>query len=496
MFTVEGPTQRVVVVGAGLAGLSAAMRLAGAGREVVVLEREQRPGGRAGRIEVDGFSFDTGPTVLTMPDLIDDAFAALGEDYRDWLDLIPLDPAYRAFYPDGSSLDVYADPERMAAEIESQIGPAEAEGYRRFVHYVATMYRLEIRDFIDRNLDTPLDLLSPNLLRLIAKGGMGRLQPRVNSFLKDPRTQRLFSFQAMYAGLSPYKALALYSVISYMDSVAGVYLPKGGMHALPQAMADAAVKHGVTIHYGVTVDSVETVGDRATAVTTTDGTRFPADAVVLNPDLPIAYRDLLGLDGSRLERLDYSPSCWLMLAGSSASYSKIAHHNIHFGRAWRRSFDEVLAGNLMSDPSFLVTNPSHTDPSLAPAGKQSYYVLFITPNTRGNVTWPNARFRDNALRIMEERGYVGFADAIEVEDITTPADWQARGMEAGAPFSAAHSLFQTGPFRSSNHWGENVVFTGSGTQPGVGVPMVLVSGRLAAERITGVDPSYRSAAWR
>jgi phytoene desaturase len=496
MFTVEGPTQRVVVVGAGLAGLSAAMRLAGAGREVVVLEREQRPGGRAGRIEVDGFSFDTGPTVLTMPDLIDDAFAALGEDYRDWLDLIPLDPAYRAFYPDGSSLDVYADPERMAAEIESQIGPTEAAGYRRFVDYVATMYRLEIRDFIDRNLDTPLDLLSPNLLRLIAKGGMGRLQPRVNSFLKDPRTQRLFSFQAMYAGLSPYKALALYSVISYMDSVAGVYLPKGGMHALPQAMADAAVKHGVTIHYGVTVDSVETVGDRATAVTTTDGTRFPADAVVLNPDVPIAYRDLLGLDGSRLERLDYSPSCWLMLAGSSASYSKIAHHNIHFGRAWRRSFDEVLAGNLMSDPSFLVTNPSHTDPSLVPAGKQSYYVLFITPNTRGNVTWPNARFRDNALRIMEERGYVGFADAIEVEDITTPADWQARGMEAGAPFSAAHSLFQTGPFRSSNHWGENVVFTGSGTQPGVGVPMVLVSGRLAAERITGVDPSYRSAAWR
>ncbi|HPE11482.1 MAG: phytoene desaturase [Actinobacteria bacterium] len=496
MFTVEGPTQRVVVVGAGLAGLSAAMRLAGAGRDVVILEREQRPGGRAGRIEADGFSFDTGPTVLTMPDLIDDAFAALGEDYRDWLDLIPLDPAYRAFYPDGSTLDVFADPERMAAEIESQIGPAEAAGYRRFVDYVATMYRLEIRDFIDRNLDSPLDLMSPNLLRLIAKGGLGRLQPRVNSFLKDPRTQRLFSFQAMYAGLSPYKALALYSVISYMDSVAGVYLPKGGMHALPQAMADAAVKHGVTIHYGVTVDSVETVGDRATAVTTIDGTRFPADAVVLNPDLPIAYRDLLGLDGSRLERLDYSPSCWLMLAGSSASYSKIAHHNIHFGHAWRRSFDEVLSGNLMSDPSFLVTNPSHSDPSLVPAGKQSYYVLFITPNTRGNVSWPNARFRDNALRIMEERGYVGFADAIEFEDITTPADWQARGMEAGAPFSAAHSLFQTGPFRSSNHWGANVVFTGSGTQPGVGVPMVLVSGRLAAERITGVDPAYRSAAWR
>jgi phytoene desaturase len=496
MFTVNGPTERVVVVGAGLAGLSAAMRLAGAGREVVVLEREQRPGGRAGRLELGGYSFDTGPTVLTMPDLIEDAFSALGEDYRDWLDLIPLDPAYRAFYPDGSNLDVFADPERMAIEIATKIGPDEARGYERFVDYVAQMYRLEIREFIDRNLDSPLDLLTPNLARLVAMGGFGRLQPKVNSFLKDPRTQRLFSFQAMYVGLSPYKALALYAVIAYMDSVAGVYLPRGGMHALPQAMADAATKHGVTFHYGVTVERVETVGDRARAVITTDGDRFPADAVVLNPDLPVARRDLLGQDVSRLERLDYSPSCWLMLAGSSAQYTKTAHHNIHFGRTWRQAFDEVLSGNLMTDPSFLVTNPTHTDPSLAPPGKQSYYVLFITPNTHGKVAWPNPRFRDDALNVMEERGYTGFSDAIEVEDITDPSGWEARGMEAGAPFSAAHSLFQTGPFRSSNHWGQNVVFTGSGTQPGVGVPIVLVSGRLAAERITGPDPGYRSAAWR
>jgi phytoene desaturase len=194
--------------------------------------------------------------------------------------------------------------------------------------------------------------------------------------------------------------------------------------------------------------------------------------------------------------MDYSPSCWLMLAGSSASYSKIAHHNIHFGRAWRSSFDEVLSGGLMTDPSFLVTNPTHTDPTLAPAGKQSYYVLFITPNTRGRVQWPNPGFREQALQTLEDRGYVGFSDAIEVENITDPAGWEARGMEAGAPFSAAHSLFQTGPFRPANHWGANVVFTGSGTQPGVGVPMVLVSGRLAAERITGPDHAYRSAAWR
>lgn len=496
MFTVDGPADRVVVVGAGLGGLAAAMHLSAAGRQVTVLEREDRPGGRAGRLELEGYSFDTGPTVLTMPDLIDDAFSALGEDYRQWLDLIPLDPAYRAFYPDGSTLDVHTDPQRMAEEIAEKIGGQEALGYQRFVDYVATMYRVEIRDFMDRNIDSPLDLLTPNLARLVALGGFGRLQPRVNSFLKDPRTQRIFAFQAMYAGLSPYKALALYSVISYMDSVAGVFLPKGGMHALPTAMAAAAVKHGVDIHYGVTAESVETRGDRATAVITADGTRFEADAVVLNPDLPIAYRDLLGIQPRRLERLDYSPSCWLLLAGSKQGYSQIAHHNIHFGGAWRKTFDELLDGRLMSDPSFLVTHPTHTDPDLAPAGKHSYYVLFPTPNTRGRVSWPQPQFRDQALELMEKRGYTGFSDAIEVENITDPADWEARGMMAGAPFASSHRLFQTGPFRPANHWGSNVVFVGSGTQPGVGVPMVLISGRLAAERVTGPVPGYVSAAWR
>jgi phytoene desaturase len=494
MRTVSGPTERVVVVGAGLGGLATALHLAGAGREVVLLEREHQPGGRAGRLEIDGFKFDTGPTVLTMPDLIDDAFSAVGENYRDWLDLVPLDPAYRAFYPDGSRLDVFTDPQRMAAEIESVIGPQEAAGYLRFVDYVAEMYRVEVRDFMDRNIDSPLDLLTPNLARLVAMGGFGRLQQRVNRFLADPRTRRIFAFQAMYAGLSPYKALALYSVISYMDSVAGVYLPKGGMHALPQAMADAAAKHGVTIHYGQEVATVERTGSRATAVITTDGTRYPADTVVLNPDLPVARRDLLGQPLRR--SLDYSPSCWLLLAGSSQGYSGIAHHNIHFGGAWKQTFEELLDGRLMSDPSFLVTHPSHTDPDLAPAGKHVYYVLFPTPNTHGRVSWPQPQFRDQALSLMEQRGYKGFSEAIEVEDITDPAEWERRGMFAGAPFSAAHSLFQTGPFRPSNHWGDNVVFVGSGTQPGVGVPMVLISGRLAAERITGPNPQYRSKAWR
>lgn len=501
--TVTGPSERVVVVGAGLAGLSAAMRLAGAGREVTVLEREDVPGGRAGRLDVtttDGaYRFDTGPTVLTMPDLIADAFDSVGEDMDTWLDLEPISPLYRAFYPDGSVLDVHSDTEAMAQEITEVIGPDEAAGYRRYVDFVSQLYKYEMRDFIDRNIDSPLDLITPDLAKLIAIGGFRKLAPKVREYLKDPRTERIYSFQAMYAGLSPYDALAIYAVIAYMDSVAGVYFPKGGMHALPVAMAGAAEKHGVTFRYGTIVASIETRGGRATAVITEDGERIEADVVVVNADLPVAHRDLLGREPWSVRRLKYSPSCYLLLAGSSAHYSKIAHHNIHFGRSWQGVFEDLIDHrSLMSDPSVLVTNPTRSDPSLAPAGKEIYYVLFPTPNLDSPIDWERTkpRYRQEVLRTLEERGYVGFSDAIEVEDVTTPVEWGARGMERGAPFASAHSFLQTGPFRPSNLWGENVVFTGSGTQPGVGVPMVLISGRLAAERITGKDPNYRSRAMR
>ncbi len=490
MRTVTGRTDRVVLVGAGLGGLSAALRLAGAGRSVTVLEREAVPGGRAGVLEAGGYRFDTGPTVLTMPDLLDDALASVGEQLADRVELVRLDPAYRAWFPDGSSLDVRSSVEATAAEIARVCGVAEADGFRRFAAWTGALYRAEMSHFIDRNLDSPWSLAGLPAARLLALGAFRRLAPKVASFLRDPRTRRLFSFQAMYAGLSPYDALAIYGVIAYMDSVAGVYFPRGGMHQVPRALAAAAEKAGVEFRYGTEVTSVEVRGGRARAVLTRDGSRTEADVVVLNPDLPVAWRTLLASQPAprRLSRLRYAPSAFVLLAGSHASYSRIAHHNIHFGRAWRQTFDEVIdQGQLMSDPSLLVTSPTVTDPSVAPPGRSSYYVLAPTPNLDADIDWRvvGPRYRDEVVARLERLGYVGFAGALEVSDVTTPADWAARGMERGTPFAAAHSFRQTGPFRPGNLAFENVVFVGSGTQPGVGVPMVLVSGRLAAERVLG-----------
>ncbi|MEU5836060.1 phytoene desaturase family protein [Streptomyces diacarni] len=486
-----GRCDHVVVVGAGLAGLSAALHLLGAGRRVTVLESAPGPGGRAGRVERSGYRIDTGPTVLTMPELVADAFAAVGDSLTDRLDLLPLHPAYRARFADGSRLDVHSDPEAMAAEIARFAGVEAADGYLRLRDWLRRLYRIQMRRFIDANFDTPLQLLHPDLARLAALGGFGRLDPRIARFLPDDRLRRVFTFQALYAGVPPQRALAAYAVIAYMDTVAGVYFPRGGMHALPRAMADAARDAGADLRYGRRVRSLERSGQRVRAVRT-DDERVPCDAVVLTPDLPTSYA-LLGHRPRRPLALRHAPSAVVLHLGTDRTWPQLAHHTLSFGAAWQRTFRELTRqGRLMSDPSLLITRPTATDPTLAPPGRHLHYVLAPCPNTD---LGPSARqwrdlapgYREALLGHLERRGLRGIADSVHDELMVTPADWSAQGLAAGTPFSVAHTFAQTGPFRPRNlvRGTDNAVLAGCGTTPGVGVPTVLLSGKLAAARLTG-----------
>ncbi|GAA2494887.1 phytoene desaturase family protein [Streptomyces thermolineatus] len=492
MRALRGPTDHVVVVGAGLSGLSAALHLLGAGRRVTVVERDAGPGGRAGRIDLDGYRIDTGPTVLTMPDLIDEALSAVGEKLADRVELVGLHPAYRARFADGTGIDVHTDPDAMHAEVRRFAGDAEAAGYLRLRAWLEELYRVQMRTFIDANFDSPLGLLGRDLARLAALGGFTGWDGRISRFLADERLRRLFSFQALYAGVPPHRALAAYAVIAYMDTVAGVYFPRGGMHAVPQAMADAAAAAGAEFAHGTAVDSLErSPAGRAVAVRTRDGRRIPCDALVLTCDLPEVHR-LLGRAPRRPVPLRYAPSAVVLHAGTRRTWPDLAHHTLSFGAAWRGTFDELTrTGQLMSDPSLLITTPTATDPALAPDGRHLHYVLAPCPNLRtGPRPWTDLapRFRDGLVAELERRGLDGFGDAVETETLVTPADWAAQGHAAGTPFSAAHTFAQTGPFRPRNlprGW-ENVVLAGCGTTPGVGVPTVVVSGKLAAARVTGV----------
>jgi phytoene desaturase len=484
---------RAVVIGAGLSGLSAACHLAGGGAEVTLVEASGAPGGRAGSLSLGGYRFDTGPTVITMPHLVERCFTALGRDMGDYLQMRPVDPMYRACFADGSELRVRHGVDAMAEEIRRECGPADADGFVRFARRLTELYRLEMPNFIERNYDSVLDLLRPlrPALELVRLGAFGRLDPWVRRHFRDERLVRLFSFQSLYAGLAPYEALALYAVITYMDAVNGVVMPVGGVHALPAAIAHAAADSGVAVRYDAPVERIvleRADGGPVRGVRLADGELLTCDAVVCTADLAVAYRRLLpGLDPPRsLRRAHRSPSALVWHVGARGALPPgAAHHNIHFGTGWDESFRALLRdGSRMPDPSLLVTVPTVDEPSMAPPDRHALYVLEPVPNLDAPIDWSTERkrARDDLLHALQRSGY---PCDIEVEHLVDPEDWAAAGLDRGTPFALSHRFFQSGPFRPANHErrAPGVHFAGSATVPGVGVPMVLVSGMLAAERV-------------
>ena len=482
---------RVVVVGAGLGGLAAACHLSGRGHDVTILERAERPGGCAAQVARAGYLLDTGPVVLTMPGLLEAVFAAAGAAMRDHVRIFEIDPMYRATFADGSELRVRAGVEPMADEITRFAGAREADGFRRFAAWLRALYEVELPHFIDRNWDSALDLGrdAGALARLVRLGALRRMAAQVGRFFDDERLRQMFSFQAMYAGLSPFEAFAVFCIITYMDSVAGVCFAEGGIHAIATGLAAAAEHAGAELRFGWEAARIERASDGSvTGVRGVDGSHVAADVVVVNADLAATYRTLLGIAPPRsLRRAHYSPSAAVWVAGvRGAPPQGAAHHNIHFGAQWQGSFDALLRdGVRMPDPSILVTTPTVSDTTLAPTGGTVLYVLEPVPNLDGAVDWSREgpRMRDDLVRRVEAFGYP--TRDVEVEQFIDPPAWRAQGLERGTPFSLAHRFFQSGPFRPANVDGRvpGLVLTGMGTVPGVGIPMVLLSGGLAAARV-------------
>ncbi len=497
---------KVVVIGAGLAGLATTCHLLGTGHEVTVVERGLESGGRASCIKDAGFVMDNGPTVFTMISLVDAALRAVGSSLRERLDLVELLPAYRAFYSDGrsfdgeGSIDVHASKDAMYEEIKRKCSSKDAESYIKFSRYLKRLYEVEFPNYIDKNIDGISSLVSSpkaaiSLLKLRA---FSSLDSVVSSYFNDERLIKLFSFQALYAGLSPLEARAIYAIITYMDSVEGVYYPRGGMNQIPKALEDAASDAGATFEFEFSVKGLEyrdgrKKARRVVAVIGDDGNRIEADAVVVTTELAQAYDTFL--DDLRCPKVvatgEYSPSAYLHLMGVRGTPKGFAHHNIFFGASWREAFRALLHdGQKMPEPSLLVSLPTVSDLSIAPPGRSVLYALEPVPNLGASIDWSleRVRTRSQMVQRVSQFGFINDETDILVEQIYDPKDWLSMGMSKGTPFALSHRFFQSGPFRPANFSKEveNLFFAGSTTTPGVGVPMVLTSGKLAAQRIAGI----------
>jgi phytoene desaturase len=482
--------RHVVVIGAGLGGLAAAIRLRHRGFRVTLLERHAHPGGRCGLWESEGFRFDTGPTLLLMVDYLRALFAEVGRPMEQYLELRQLDPNYRVHYADGTTLDVTS---RLNAVLEGleRIEPGVTPRFLRFLSETARLYRIGLDGFVDRNVHRRGDFFSLRQAGLLLRArGMERLQRMVGRYFRSEKLRHTFSFQSLYLGLSPFDSPAIYSLLPYTEVAGGLYFPMGGMHAMPRALARLAEELGVRIEYGRDVRALETAAGRVRAVRLADGTRVAADLVLANADLPYVYESLLGEPYPRIERFAFSCSAFLLYLGVNRRYPELTHHALVVPRDLKATCDDIFAGRIPADPAYYVCNPSKTDPGLAPPGSENVYVLVPVPSqTPGReIDWSveGPRLEAAMLERLERFGLTDLRRHIVTRRRFTPADFTGEfSATRGEAFGLAHGIDQVGWFRPHNRHRtlENLYFVGQSTHPGCGIPMVLISARLVVERM-------------
>ncbi len=485
-------TRTVTIIGAGPGGLASAMLLAQAGVRVRVIERLAVPGGRTSTIATpDGFRFDLGPTFFLYPRVLEDIFTACGRDLRSEVDMVRLDPQYRLVFGAGGELLATPDPARMEAEV-ARLSPADAGAVGRFMESNREKF-VRFAPFLEQPFEGWRDLASPDLLKLMPMLSPWRsLDAELGRFFSDERIRLAFTFQSKYLGMSPFKCPSLFSILSFLEYEHGVYHPIGGCGAVSAAMARIATEMGVDIRYEEPVEGLEFSGRRITAVRTPRGT-YAADATIVNADFA---RSMTRLVPDRLRRRwsdrriasrRFSCSTFMLYLGIEGRYDEIPHHTIYLSKDYRQNLADIERRHVLSaDPSMYVQNAGVTDPTLAPRGMSTLYLLIPVTHRHPNVDWRREapRFREVALDQAARIGFPGLRDRIRYEKMLTPDDWQDDyEIYRGATFNLAHDLGQMLHMRPHNRFEDvdGMYLVGGGTHPGSGLPVIYSSARITTD---------------
>ncbi len=500
-------TNRVVVIGGGVGGLATAALLARGGAAVTLVERHERVGGRAGRLEVDGFTFDTGPSWYLMPEAFEHFFALLGRRVEDELDLIDLDPRYRVFFerPDQAEADVLdvSASESDNREAFEQMSTGDGAAVDDYADEATELYRLALDRFLYTTFERPLAVADrsllprlPSLAPLLTRSLGSRIARRV----RDPRLRQLLGFHAVFLGSSPDRVPSLFSLMSHLDLRDGVRYPRGGLYAVIEALEKAAVAEGVEIRTGANVERILVDGGRATGVRLASGEELPAHAVVSGADMHHTETTLLEAPHQQRPEKTWRKvrpgvSALLVMAGVEGKLPELEHHSLFFTRDWEGNFQAIMEGGTIPHPaSVYVARTTATDPTTAPAGHENLVMLVpfpadqemgATPASRAEMEQHAALYLD---QVGEWAGVPNLRERVSIKAMLTPADFaQSLSAFRGGALGLEHTLLQSAMFRPRNVSRKvpNLLYAGASTAPGIGVPICLISAELVAKRLLG-----------
>jgi phytoene desaturase len=487
-------TQSVVIIGAGIGGIAAAAHLARRGMRVRVVEKNRWPGGRCDHFERDGHQFNTGPTLLIMPHLYEEEFAALGVSLHERLSLKRVDPTYHLVFDDGSQLALTSDLKLMCDQLEA-VEPGSFQGFLRYLSEGYQHYTIAVKRLVERDFRTASDFFTFSNLPLIFS-----LKPFVqhyhhmSAYFREPRLKAAFTFQDVYMGLSPFEAPSTFSMMASTELAHGVWYPKGGMYSVVKALMDIATQAGVEFIFRAPVSRIEVQATRASGVVLADGRRLEADVIVANADLPYVYDYLLPPDASarRLAHKQYSCSTVSFFWGVDQTYPALQPHTLFLADEYEENFARISTlRDLPDNPSLYIHAPARLDPDAAPPKEDT--VIAVVPV--GHLDKPEKqdwrRIRTRARQAVFNRlSLLGITDMqahIKFEVNYVPLSWRKRyNLMQGATHGLSHTLTQLGYLRPHNRHAHyhNLYFVGASTHPGTGVPTALVCAHQVADRVT------------
>lgn len=484
-------TKHAIVIGAGIGGLAAASLLAARGYTVDVHEQNEHPGGKMQQFISRGYRFDTGPSLLTMPFILEKLFADCGEVLTNYLKLTDLSPLCRYFYRDGVRFDNYSDRDKTVAEIQ-KISEHDAKAYASFLDYSESLYKKTADAFLFNPLYDMSDLKQLNFLDFLGIDAFLTVSEKVDNYFESPYLRQFFKRFTTYNGSSPYQAPATLNVIPHVELNQGGYYVNGGLYSIARALYDLAKKQDVAFHFKSRVERINVSGKDVSSVTLTNGQKVECDLLFANSDATDTILNLLPADviskQKRKKQANLEPSCsgFVMLLGCSKTWPVLKHHNIFFSDDYREEFREIFSNKrLPSNPTIYITNTSYSDPDHAPYDSSNLFVLVNAPYDAGQ-DWDHLKqiYSETLIQKLEENGLDGLEESIEVQEVITPKDFLQRfGSNKGSIYGTASNDKFSAFVRPRNKLSglNNLYLVGGSTHPGGGIPLVVQSAFNAME---------------